>query len=167
MADVSLAVIIVTYNSRREIDTCLNSLFADLGTRPAQVIVVDNASSDGTVARVAAQWQQVLLLAQTTNRGFAAANNIGLATIASDAVLLLNPDTVVQPGAIAALLAALDTHPNAGVVGPMLLNADGSLQPSCRDFPSLFGDFIGMTELYRVGLARRMLSHRVGALSDY
>lgn len=165
MADVSLAAIIVTYNSRREVDACLSSLFADLGTRPAQVIVVDNASSDDTAAHIAARWPSVTLLAQTVNRGFAAANNIGLA--AADVVLLLNPDTVVHPGALAALLAALAAHPNAGVAGPLLLNVDGSLQPSCRDFPSLFGDFIGMSELYRVGLARRVLSHRVGALSDH
>jgi N-acetylglucosaminyl-diphospho-decaprenol L-rhamnosyltransferase len=167
MADVSLAIIIVTYNSRHEIDACLSSLFADLGTRPAQVIVVDNASSDGTVEHIAAHWQAVTLLTQTTNRGFAAANNIGLDATASDAVLLLNPDTVVQSGATAALLAVLDAHSNVGVVGPMLLNADGSLQSSCRDFPSLFGDFIGMTELYRVGVVRRWLNHRMSALSDH
>lgn len=167
MADVSLAIVVVTYNSRREIDACLSSLFTDLGTRTAQVIVVDNASSDGTAAHIAAHWHAVTLLAQTTNRGFAAANNIGIATTASDAVLLLNPDTVVQPGAIAAMLTALNTHLNAGVVGPMLLNADGSLQSSCRDFPSLFRDFIGMTELYRIGVVRRWLGRRMSALSNH
>ena len=167
MADASLAVIIVTYNSRREIGACLSSLFADLGARPAQVVVVDNASTDGTAEYLAEHWRQVTVLAQRENRGFAAANNFGLANTNANAALLLNPDTVVQPGALDALLATLAAHPDAGVVGPMLLNRDDSLQLSCRDFPTLFGDFIGMTELYRVGAVRRLFAQRLVSLTDH
>lgn len=190
MADPPLSVIIVTLNSRQEIDACLASLFADLGERQAtsdaivnrrlqatsdaivnqrlqaRVIVVDNASTDGTAAHIAAQWPQVTLLAQAENRGFAAANNIGLAHATGDAVLLLNPDTVIQPGALPALLAVLDVRSEVGIIGPMLVNANGSPQSSCRDFPSLLGDLVGMTELYRVPVARRLLRRHLSSLDD-
>ena len=167
MADQPIAVVIVTYNSRREIDNCLASLFADLGEWPAQVVVVDNASTDGTTGHIAAQWPQVRLLAQAHNLGFAAATNLGLATVAGDPVLLLNPDTVIHRGALDRLLATLADHPEVGVVGPKLLNADGTLQPSCRDFPGLISDLIGMAELYRLTLVRRLLSRRLVSLGDH
>lgn len=166
MADLPLAVVIVTYNSRHEIDACLNSLLADLGGRSHQVIVVDNASSDGTPAYIMAYWPYVTLLAQSNNRGFAKANNIGLAAASGDPILFLNPDTVIQPGAIAALEATLNVRRDVGVVGPMLLNPDGSLQPSCREFPNLLGHLIGMAELYRIGAVRQLLQGRLVSLSD-
>ena len=166
MDDTALPVIIVTFNSKCEIDACLENLYADF-ERPATVIVVDNASVDGTAGHVASRWPQVTLLPQVENVGFAAANNIGLKCAASDPVLLLNPDTVIKPGAMKALLAAMEAHPDAAVVGPMLLNPDGSLQPSCREFPSLIGDLIGMTELYRVQWARRLLGRRLVSLGDH
>ncbi len=167
MDKLSLSVIIVTYNSIREMDACLSSLFADLGARSADVIVVDNASTDGTAARISAERPQVRLLAQKENRGFATANNLGIRCSGGDALLLLNPDTVIQPGAIDALLTAFNVHAQAGVVGPRLLNPDGSLQPSCRDFPSLFGDLIGMSELYRSSWVRRALGRRMVSLNDH
>lgn len=167
MADALISIIIVTYNSRREIDQCLTTLFADLGAMPAQVIVVDNASTDGTPEHLAAQWRQVELLKQAHNRGFAAANNLGLAVARGDAILLLNPDTRVQAGAIGAMLNALDRHADVGVVGPQLLNSDSSLQPSCREFPNVLTHFIGMTELYRIGWVRRLFRRWLSSLSDH
>lgn len=167
MADLPLAVVIVTYNSRREIDTCLESIYADLGGWPADVVVVDNASTDGTAEHIATRWPEVGLRAQMINQGFAAGNNIGLAATTGDPVLLVNPDTVIQGGAVAALMLALEKHPEAGVIGPMLLNPDGSLQPSCREFPSPLGGLIGMAELYRVGIVRRLLGGRLASLSDH
>ncbi|MGB8643941.1 MAG: glycosyltransferase family 2 protein [Anaerolineae bacterium] len=167
MVEPRLSVIIVTYNSRQEIDACLSSLLSDPGARDAEIIVVDNASADGTVAHIAARWPQVRLLAQSTNPGFAAGNNIGIDASRGGLLLLLNPDTVTQSGAIAALSSALEQRREVGIAGPMLLNVDGSLQPSCRDFPSLLGDFIGMTELYRLGFIRRLLGARMVSLSDH
>lgn len=167
MGDLSLSVIIVTYNSRRDIDACLSSLYADLGARSAQVVVVDNASTDETPTHISDRWPKATLLQQSENRGFAAANNRGIRCADGNAILLLNPDTVTQPGAIDALLTALEAHSQAGVIGPMLLNLDGSLQTSCRDFPSLFGDLIGMSELYRSGWVRRALDRRMISLSDH
>lgn len=167
MADSVLSIIIVTYNSRAEIDACLKSLFADLGGLPAQVIVADNASADGTAEHIAEVWRQVTLLAQTCNRGFAVANNLGIQRARGDRILFLNPDAIVQSGAISALLAAMDAHPDAGIVGPRLLNPDASLQPSCREFPSLLTHFIGMTELYRVRFVRQCLARWFASLGDH
>ncbi len=167
MAEQPLSVVVVTYNSRREIDACLEGLYADLGLQSAQVIVVDNASMDGTAEHVREQWPRVTLLAEARNHGFAGANNIGLSAATGDPILLLNPDTVVQPGALSAMRNTLHAHAEAGVVGPMLLNPDRTLQPSCREFPNLLGDLIGMAELYRLGIVRRLLRRRMPSLGDH
>ncbi len=103
----------------------------------AEVIVVDNASSDGSAEMVATQFPWVRLIANPDNRGFAAANNQGLAISRGRYVLFLNPDTVVVDDALRALVHYMDLHPEAGAVGPLLRYGDGSLQPSCRRFPTL------------------------------
>ena len=90
---MSLSVIIVTFNSRHEIDDCLSSLYSDLGGQSAHVIIVDSNSADGTADHVALRWPQVHVIALSANWGFAAANNLGLQASTSEAVLLLNPDT--------------------------------------------------------------------------
>ncbi len=167
MADALLSVIVITYNSRKEIDACLSSLFEDLGERPAQVIVIDNASTDGTLEYLATQCHTITLLAQECNRGFAVANNIGLASARGKLILLLNPDTQVKPGAVSALCNVLNTHPDVGVVGPRLLNTDGSLQPSCREFPNLLTHLIGMVEVYRIGWVRRLLHRWLPSLGEH
>ena len=172
MGNLPLTAIIVTYNSRQEIDTCLQSLFGNLNfdipsNQEADVIVIDNASTDGTPEYLVRQWPQVKLLAQVDNLGFAAANNIGFNISQGDPVLLLNPDTVLTPGALSELLHTLELHPEAGLVGPRLMNSDGSLQSSCRDFPTLLGDMVGMFELYRLKIIRRLLGRYLASLSDH
>ena len=167
MADHLLAVVIVTFNSIDKIDACLESLYSDLGAQPAELVVVDNASTDGTSQHIASRWPKVRLLAQSENLGFAAANNLGLRATRADRILLLNPDTIIHPGSLAALAAALQAHPEAGLAGPKLVNFDGSLQPSCREFPSLPADVIGMAELYRSKMIRRLFGQRFVSLSDH
>jgi hypothetical protein len=109
----------------------------------AKVWVVDNASTDDTPAMVAGQFPAVRLIARDDNPGFAASNNLALREISnlqspiSRYIWLLNPDTQVRPGATAALLAALEAHPRAGIAGARLLYPDGSLQPSAFRFPGL------------------------------
>lgn len=142
-----LAVVIVSWNVRELLASCLRSLFDDLGRSApgAAVWVVDNASNDGTSEMVAEAFPDVHLVASDRNLGFAAANNLALGALLGDSrsvshesfVWLLNPDTEVQPGATAALLRTLDAHPRAGVVGAKLLYPDGSLQHSAFRFPGL------------------------------
>lgn len=127
-----LSIIIVNWNTRDMLAACLASIFRNPPDGAAlEVIVVDNGSTDGSQALLAADFPQVRLIANRDNVGFAHANNQGLAIAQHDALLLLNSDTAVHPHTLTTLLAFLDHTPTAGAIGPQLLNADGSLQPSC------------------------------------
>jgi GT2 family glycosyltransferase len=107
--------------------------------------VVDNASADDSVAAAQAQFPDVHVIANEQNVGFAAANNQAMAASAGRYVLLLNSDTVARPGSIERLVRFADAHPAAGVVGPQLLNADGSFQGSFADLPSLASEILSVT----------------------
>jgi len=141
--DSLLTVIIVSWNVRDLLMACLRSLRADLERAglTADIWVVDNGSTDGTPEAVARDFPAVRLIARRDNPGFAAANNQALRA-ALDAsppryFWLLNPDTEVLPGATAALIAAMETHPRVGVAGARLLYPDGTLQHSAFRFPGL------------------------------
>jgi N-acetylglucosaminyl-diphospho-decaprenol L-rhamnosyltransferase len=131
------SIVIVSWNVRDLLRACLRALPAAAG--PAlrcEVLVVDNASTDGSVAMLRAEFPDARVLAEQTNHGFAAGNNLGIRAARGRFVLLLNPDTEMRPGALAALAAYLDAHPAVGLVGPRLLNTDGSPQSSRRRFPT-------------------------------
>jgi GT2 family glycosyltransferase len=148
---VDLSVIVVTYNSRALTLACAASVEAQRGQGlEIELIVVDNASTDGTAAALRAACPDVRVLVQAANGGFARGNNVGLAASRGRLLLLLNSDTEVRPGAFSALAAFMDTHPEAGACAPMLLNPDGTLQPSGRDLPTLWSLFLDMTKLYRL-----------------
>jgi GT2 family glycosyltransferase len=129
---------------------CLRSLLSQQVEGGFEVIVVDNASADGTVEAVRENFPAVKVIANANNRGFAAANNQALAVARGEYVLLLNPDTVVPAGALGALLAVADQHPQAGALAPKLLNTDGSLQLSCRRFPNPWAALFRNTILGRL-----------------
>lgn len=132
-----VAVIIVSWNVCKPLQDCLESIFRlPQNEKPHKVIVIDNASTDGTEAMVRKQFPEVTLVANNTNVGFAVANNQGMRMTGAPAVLLLNPDTLVHPGSLPRILQAFSDHPKAGIVGPKLLNSDGSVQPSIRRLPS-------------------------------
>jgi len=131
-----LSVIIVSYNTRQMTLDCLRTLYAGLGGLSAEVFVVDNASTDGSPAAVREAFPQVTLIANDHNAGFGAANNQAIGCARGEFLLLLNSDAFPEPGAIPALVEYLQAHPRTGVVGPKLLNADGSRQLSCFRFPT-------------------------------
>lgn len=120
-----LSIVIVTYNSSTHIDGCLRSLTDNPPHVEHEVVVVDNASPDGTAAAVRSRWKAVKTIDAGGNLGFARANNLGIRQSAGSLILLLNPDTVVPPGAIDILVAALDARRDVAVVGPRLINSDG------------------------------------------
>ena len=120
-----LSIVIVTYNSAAHIAGCLDSLTRHPPGVDHGVVVVDNASSDGTVDTVRQRWPAVRAIAAGGNVGFAKANNIGIRATGGELVLLLNPDTVVPPGALDRLVAALDARPDAAIAGPRLVDASG------------------------------------------
>lgn len=126
-----LSVLIVTYNAAALIGDCLHSLAAACSGLHTEVFVVDNGSADGTPDLLRQHHPWVQLQATGRNLGFSAGNNRALPACRGRAVMLLNPDTVVQPGAIATLLAHLQAHPEVGAVGPMLRLGDGSIQVEC------------------------------------
>jgi len=124
----AVAVVVVTWNSRDEIGACLGSL-ARL-TVPSEVVVVDNASADGTAALVQATFPAVRVLEPGSNLGFGAASNRGWRATAAPAVLFLNPDTEVDQGAVESLLAVFDRRPEVGIVGPATRDGNGTPQVS-------------------------------------
>jgi hypothetical protein len=141
---LDLGIVIVNWNVRQLLAACLDSVYLDLaqsgGRLRAAVCVVDNGSSDGSAEMLRAQFPQTLLL-ESDNMGMGAGNNRGLRLLLERdhpfALLVLNPDTVVRPGALWALVDFLRHHPRAGIAAPKLLNPDGSLQHAGFRFPAL------------------------------
>ncbi|HOF89614.1 MAG TPA: glycosyltransferase family 2 protein [Armatimonadota bacterium] len=145
-----LSISIVNWQTRDDLRRCLASLPGGAPQTPLEVFVVDNASTDGSAEMVAAEFPHVRLLRNPENRGFAHANNVALRQCAGEYLLLLNPDTRVHAGALDALVAGMEAHPEAGIGGAKLLNPDGSVQYSCRRFPTV------ATGLFRNGALGRL-----------
>jgi GT2 family glycosyltransferase len=152
---LDLSVVIVSWNTCDLLRRCLQLLSEQITDLRAEVFVVDNASADGSAKMVAAEFPHVKLIENRDNLGFARANNQVLKCAGGKSILLLNPDTEVKPHAIATLLAFLDSHPAAGVVAPQLLNTDGTVQRSCREFPTVMGMFYELVGLSRMFPQRR------------
>ena len=129
-----VAAVVVNYNARHHLLECLRSLRSD---GVSQVVVVDNASTDGSAEAVAGFDPGVAFVQTGANLGFGAAANRGVTATTGDYVLIVNPDAVVEPGATKVLAEALDRDPGLAVVGPRVENPDGSLYPSARRFPDL------------------------------
>ncbi len=132
MPDVS--VIIVSYNTRELLQRCLREVEVHCADLRCEIIVVDNASQDGSAAMVAHDFPQVRLIANLQNRMFAPASNQGMAIATARSQLLLNSDAFVRASTVQQLLEFLDQHPRAAAVGPKVLNTDGSLQS--KGFPA-------------------------------
>lgn len=135
---MDISICVLNWNTAADLRRCLSSL---VGAAPCgrpllrEIIVVDNASTDGSVDMVRREFPQVQLIANKANRGFAAGHNQAIRASSGRYILLLNADTIVQEGTLETLTGIMDTVPRAAVAGPKLLNADGSLQYSCRRFP--------------------------------
>jgi GT2 family glycosyltransferase len=142
-----ISVIIVNYNTRDLLARALEAVAVSAAGLPHEVIVVDNGSGDGSAAMVRARFPAALVIENEINLGFAAGNNQGIAAARGEAYLLLNSDAAPEPAAIPSLWAALAARPQAGVVGPRLLNRDGSSQSSRRRFPTLATLLIESTHL--------------------
>ena len=138
-SNLAMDVVIVSWNTRELLKACLLQLLSEDVVR--RVVVVDNGSTDGSATMVAAEFPQVICIAERTNHGFAGGNNIGLRLVLASQtapfVCCLNPDTVVQRGALQRLATHLMQHPEVVGVGPQLRYGDGSWQSSRRRFPTL------------------------------
>ncbi len=132
------SIVIVGWQVRDLLRACLASIAVHENLAHLEVIVVDNASADGTAAMVAAEFPWVRLIALAHNPGFAGGNNAGLREATGDVCILLNPDTEIAAPALSALADYLRAHPEVGVAGPRLLNPDGTPQSAGYAMPSLF-----------------------------
>ena len=130
MSGPELSIVIVSFNTRADLEHCLESLTAAPPTTPHEIVVVDNASQDDSVEAVRRRWPSIQVLPQSKNLGFAGANNVGIRATSGDLVLLLNSDTVVPAGAIDTLVAELRAHPGAAVAGPRLVDGLGRVELS-------------------------------------
>ena len=153
-----VAIIVVNFNTGEETIACVASALHDLGAVPSDTIVVDNASADGSVARLGAD-PAIQLIANETNRGFGAAINQAVRLTRAPLLWLLNPDCRVLPGAFLALAETLERHSDCAIAAPQLLNADGSVQASARGEPGawtgLFGRHGLLTKVFPKAAAAR------------
>jgi len=142
-----LSVIIVNWNVRLLLERCLQSVTASAqhGELTCEVVVVDNASTDGSPEMVQRLFPAVQLISSGANLGFTRANNLGATRASGRYLLFLNPDTEVVSDALAAMVAYMDQHPDVGLLGPKLLFPDGRVQPSRRRFPTLATAFLEST----------------------
>ena len=148
-----LSIIIVNWNTRDYLLNCIRSLMRSVGSS-CEVIVVDNASQDGSALEMKRLFPAVRLIENDSNLGFAKAVNQGLRVFSGKHALLLNPDTQVKEETIEKLLIFMEDHPEAGVAGVQLLNSDGTRQNSIANFPSL------ATELFNKRVLRWLFPER-------
>jgi N-acetylglucosaminyl-diphospho-decaprenol L-rhamnosyltransferase len=139
--DPLFSIVIVNWNTKELVLQCLQSVYKNTTEKCFDVWVVDNGSTDDSVAALQTQYPDVNLVEAGQNLGFAHGNNLALEKIAGKYAVLLNTDTVVKPFAIDFLITFMEDHPEAGAAGPYLLNPDDSLQISCYPFPTLFREF--------------------------
>jgi GT2 family glycosyltransferase len=125
-----LAIIIVSYNSRSDLENALGSLTVPPPAVAHEIVVVDNASTDSTAAHVRERWPRVRLIASENNLGFAQANNVGIRNSASELVLLVNPDTLVTGAAVDRLVSIMDSRPDVAIVGPRIVDGRGRAELS-------------------------------------
>ena len=154
-----LAVVLVNYNAGDELRRALQSVAAEAADRFWEAIVVDNASSDDSAATSQA-FPQARLIRNARNVGFGRAANQGIAASSASVVLIMNPDCRLVDGALAALRCELDSHPSCGLVGPRILDPDGSVQGSARGDPDMLTGLFGRTSKLRRSFPRLAVSRR-------
>ena len=157
---MDLSILIVSHNTKGDLENCLRSLHQHPPALSHEIVVIDNASQDGSVEAVRSQWPNVRVITQETNTGFARASNEGIRRTSSDLVLLLNSDAVVPAGAIDHLAQALRDLPGASIVGPRLVDGHGTPELS-------FGRMMGpIAELRQKAMSRFAGRERIAAMTS-
>ena len=149
---MDVSIVILNYNDKEYLRGCLQSLAHCSRSRQVEIIVSDNASTDGSIEMVESEFPRVRLLKNKENLGFTKGNNVGIRASAGRYVFLLNSDIKVLDGCIDAMAEFLDDHPDVGLAGPKVLNRDLSHQSTCRRYPTLWNNFCevtGLSKLFR------------------
>ena len=141
----TIAICIINYNTSDLLRECLHSVLVQ---DPDEIVLVDNASADCSVEMIKVEFPAIPLIALQKNIGFGAACNRGIEACQSEQILLLNADTRMKPGSLQALREYLEDHPQAAILGPRILNPDGTLQTSCFHFPTPLHIFLYVSGLY-------------------
>lgn len=144
---IEISVVIVAWNAKHYLELCLDSLAKATPRRSMEVLVVDNASSDGSSEMMEVKYPLVKLIKSKENLGFSKGNNVAIRQSQGRYIALVNPDVIVFPGCLDALADFLDQNPKVGNVGPRVLNPDMSMQSTCRRFPTLWNNFCSATGL--------------------
>jgi GT2 family glycosyltransferase len=147
---MKVSIVIVNWNARDYLRECLVTIFNENFLDEYEVLLVDNASTDDSLEVIKREYPLIKIVANNENIGFSRANNQAIRECQGEYILLLNPDTEIRPFAIKKLLEAIKTHSNNGIVGPRLLNRDGSLQVSCYPFPTLAREFWRLLHLDKI-----------------
>jgi GT2 family glycosyltransferase len=155
---IDISVVIVGWNAKHYLELCLESLAKAPPRRSMEVLVVDNASTDGSDEMIEAKFPWVKLIKSSENLGFAKGNNVAIRQCQGRYIALVNPDVIVFPGCLDALADFLDQNPKVGNVGPRVLNPDMSMQSTCRRFPTLWNNFCSTTRLERVFKSSRFFA---------
>jgi GT2 family glycosyltransferase len=132
-----VSIVIICWNDWKTIENCLRSVYESTHSTNFEIIVSDNASTDGSPALIRRNFPGVRIVENGSNVGFAKGNNAGIRAASAEYVLILNPDTIIHSGALDELVAFAERHPEAGGFGCRILNPDGTYQPSARLFPTL------------------------------
>jgi len=157
-----VSIIIVNWNTKDILRDCLNSIHRETQGIQFETILIDNASTDGSVEMIKKDFPQVILIENQDNRGFAAANNQGMKIAQGRYVLLLNPDSVIEEGAIQKSISFADGYPSAGVVGIKTFFGDGQLQQNCFQYASILNLLIST-----IGLRNLFPKHRLWGRERY
>jgi GT2 family glycosyltransferase len=144
---LDISVVIVGWNAKHYLELCLESLAAAPPRRSIEIIVVDNASSDGSAEMIEARFPYVKLIRSEENLGFSKGNNVAIRQCRGRYIALVNPDVIVFTGCLDALADFLDQNPKVGNVGPRVMNPDMTQQSTCRRFPTLWNNFCSATGL--------------------
>ncbi|MCX5811616.1 MAG: glycosyltransferase family 2 protein [Proteobacteria bacterium] len=136
--EINLSIIIVSWNTKDLLLQCLRSVISEISVFRSEIIVVDNASTDGSAAMVEQIFPEVTLIKNTSNLGFAKANNIGIQRSRGKYICLINSDIIVERFCIVNLYNYVEQYPQIAIVAPKILNPDSTLQPSCKQFPTLW-----------------------------
>ncbi|MGA2278638.1 MAG: glycosyltransferase family 2 protein [Terracidiphilus sp.] len=156
-----VSIVIVSFNTRDVLRDCLLSVYREKRNIRVQVIVVDNASCDGSVAMIEQEFPDVVLVRSSVNLGFGPANNVGFQSASGRYIVLLNSDALLTERSLELSVACMDANPSAGLGGGRLIGRDGTLQPSARMFPTVFNDLIVLS-----GLAARFPRSRICGRAD-
>src|SRR3984957_4127518 len=144
---MDISIVIVGWNARHYLELCLESLADAPARRTVEILVVDNASTDGSAEMIEARFPGVKLIRSPENLGFAKGNNVAIRQCQGRYIALVNPDVIVLPGCLDAMAEFLDQNPKVGNVGPRVFNPDMTQQSTCRRFPTLWNNFCSTSRL--------------------